>query len=433
MLRSFIVLGVLISLLLAKTPYEEAMEAFNAKDYQKAFHIFDKNKSSYFSNTLYNYHFGLSSYILGEYEVALSAFERILFDDPNHHYAKLQLGRTFFQLKMYEDAKNEFEDLLDDLSFPSQSKPQIKQYLKEVEKSIKNSKIDVTMGVGVHYDSNINQVPASNNIYIPLLGANVESAEAQEDYYHQELLSLKHSAGIFGRGNWTLSNSFFLLNKGYFKEKDEDTLYASYRPEISYKTDQYIGNFALQAIKILKDGDMHSTMFFISPSVDFLIFNSVKTTLEASYSLKRHDQKERQEYDSNTIEGSITFSNIPIKTINTSWKLNYGKESKRYNQRIDVSNAYGGVQLSLFMPLSSQFFTRWTNRYQRKHYVDFNKFFNNKRKDNIFSSTFSLLYQPTPTIMGELSFSYQQNNSNQALYEYDKNSIGLSFYKMLSY
>lgn len=433
MFRSFIALGILVSLLFAKTPYEEAMEAFKAEDYQKAFNIFNKNKSSYYNNTLYNYHFGLSSYILGEYEVALSAFERILFDDPSHHYAKLQLGRTFFKLKMYEDAKNEFQDLLDDLSFPSQVKPQIRGYLKEIERSMKGSKIDVTVGAGVHYDSNIDQVPASDNIYIPLLGANVESADAKEDYYHQELLSLSHEAKVFGRGGWTLTNSFFLLNKGYLKETDENTLYASYRPEISYKEEDYASSFALQAIKTLKDGHMYSTMFFASPSVDFFIFNGIKTSLEATYSLKRHDEKRSKLYDSDSIEGSIAFSNIPIKSISTSWKLGYGQELKKYNERIDVSNQFATAQISLFAPLSSQFFARWTNRYERKNYLDFNKFFNNKRQDNIFSSTFSLLYQPTPSIVGELTFSYQQNNSNQALYEYDKKSVGLSFYKMLSY
>lgn len=433
MIRSFIVWGMLVSLLFAKTPYEEAMEAFKAKDYQNAFNIFDKNKSAYFNNTLYNYHFGLSSYILGEYEVALSAFERILFDDPSHHYAKLQLGRTFFKLKMYEDAKNEFQDLLADISFPSQSKPQIKSYLAEVESSMKGSKIDVTVGVGVHYDSNIDQVPASDRIYIPLLGANVASADAKEDYYHQELLSLNHAARIVGRGGWTLTNGFFLLNKGYLKEADENTLYVSCRPEISYKNDDYVGKFALQGIKTLKDGNMYSTMFFASPSVDFFIFDSVKTTLEASYFLKRHDDKERKVYDSDTFEGSIAFSNIPIKSIDTSWKIGYGKELKKYDERIDVSNQFATAQISLFAPLSSQFFARWTNRYERKNYLDFSRFFKNRRQDDILSSTFSLLYQPTPSIVGELTFSYQQNSSNQALYEYEKNSIGLSFYKTLSY
>lgn len=433
MLKKILLLLLLVSLTFAKTAYENAMEAFKSKKYEQAFQIFDTNKSLYFSNTLYNYHYGMSSYMTGKYKIAMSAFERILFDNPKHHYAKLQLGRTFLKLYMYEDAKNEFEELLNDHTFPSQAKPQVAKYLKQAEKFIKNNTIDVSLVAGIHYDSNINQVPESDKIFIPLLKVEVSPSQVKEDYYHQEFINLKHTASIFGRGSWSLSNSLLLLSKGYFSEKTENSLYASYRPELSYRTDGYVGKFAIQAIKSFKDGDMYSTTYSIAPSIDFLVFDSVKTTLEMSYSLKRHDKEKKQESDSSTLEGSVALSDIMISNINTGWKLTYGQEVKRYDERIDVSNRYGSTQLSLFMPLSSQFFARWTNSYQRKHYLDFNRFFQNKRKDNIFASIFSLLYQPFPSVLGELTFTYQQNKSNQALYEYKKGSVGLSFYKTLSY
>lgn len=433
MLKKILLLFLVSSLMFAKTAYESAMEAFKAKKYEEAFTIFHANKSSYFSNALYNYHYGVSSYLAGEYEIAMGAFERILFENPKHHYAKLQLGRTFLKLYMYEDAKNEFEELLDDHTFPNQTKPQVVKYLKQAEKFIKNNTIDVNLGAGIHYDSNINQVSEADKVFIPLLKVNVSPSDTKKDYYHQEFINLKHTASVFGRGGWLLSNGLLLLSKGYFSEKTENTLYASYRPELSYRTDGYVGKLAIQAIKSFKDGDMYSTTYSVQPSIDFLIFDSVKTTLEMSYSLKYHDKEERRENDSSTIEGSIALSNIAISNINTGWKLAYGQEAKRYDERIDVSNRYGSAQLSLFMPLSSKFFTRWTNSYQRKHYLDFNKFFENRRKDNIFASTISLLYQPFPSVLGELTFAYQQNRSNQALYEYEKGSVGLSFYKTLSY
>lgn len=432
MKKGLLIFSIMVSVLFAKTPYEEAISAFKNKNYKKAFEIFDKNRASYYNNTLYNYYYGLSSYMMGKYELALSAFERILFDNPNHHYAKFQLAKTYLKLYMYEDAKNEFEDLLDDPTFPNEAKPKIKQYLKIAKKYIKNSTINATVGVGVYYDSNINKTPESEKVFIPSFNTYVTSSSTKEDFYHQEFLSLKHSTDIFGRGKWSLSNDVFVLNKGYFKEKDENSLYLGYYPTLSYKTSSYVASIMTQVMKAYKGGHGYQTAYFISPSIDFLIFNDIKTTLKASYSLQRYDDINKKEYDSHTTEGSIAFSNIKIKNIYPSFKFTYGKELKRYNQRTDVSNKYGSAELSVLFPLNSSLFARWTNKYEMKHYIDYNRFFQNRRKDDLITSKIALTYQLSPTFIGELYYAYHHNNSNQSLYDYEKSSAGLAIYKMLS-
>ncbi|CAI6146612.1 MAG: hypothetical protein SPLUMA1_SPLUMAMAG1_00328 [uncultured Sulfurimonas sp.] len=60
------------------------------------------------SDAKLNFYLGGSAYETGHYEMALATFERVEILDSGNLRNKLEMARTFFMLKMYEDSESTF-------------------------------------------------------------------------------------------------------------------------------------------------------------------------------------------------------------------------------------------------------------------------------------------------------------------------------------
>ncbi len=100
------------------TRYEDALQLFHERQYQRAIEEFQQllaadMNHSYADNA--QYWIGESYYALGRYQEAIMAFEKVSqFPKSNKNdWAKFKLGQCYYQLGNKERARQEFQELLD--------------------------------------------------------------------------------------------------------------------------------------------------------------------------------------------------------------------------------------------------------------------------------------------------------------------------------
>ncbi|WP_321777526.1 CDC27 family protein [Sulfurimonas sp.] len=136
--------------------YEKAVKSYKAKDFKSSYAIFSKIYLSKLSDANANYYFGRSAFETGNYEAALAAFERVEMLEPSNLSNKLQMARTYFMLKMYEDSELAFKEVLDNPNIPQNIRTNIELYLSKVTKVQQKSFTYATINLDWLYDSNVN-------------------------------------------------------------------------------------------------------------------------------------------------------------------------------------------------------------------------------------------------------------------------------------
>lgn len=95
--------------------YRQGVEFYNKGDYQNAYYNFGKIKwiSPLYPMAIYKQ--AKSAELAGDYKTAVLKYELFLKKLPNSAFdlkAKLSLGKSYYYLKQYEEAKKTFEDLV---------------------------------------------------------------------------------------------------------------------------------------------------------------------------------------------------------------------------------------------------------------------------------------------------------------------------------
>ena len=130
----------------------------------EALDLLEPHEEEYAGDKEYDYLYGLSLLDTGEPASAVFAFQRVLAIEPNFAGARLELGRSFFDMGQMSRAQREF------VIVQSQSPPQgvievVDKYLAAIEsRSLQNRKgWKGFLQLGIGDDSNVNSATSSQN------------------------------------------------------------------------------------------------------------------------------------------------------------------------------------------------------------------------------------------------------------------------------
>ncbi len=123
---------------------DDAVREYKSKNYNRAFEILDLYKNQNDNSQLYNYYLCKSAYLLKKYESSLEACRRALEINPNNQYAKYGIGLAKMGLKKYEDAKMDFESLLNVPNLNPKIKPYVYKKVHVINQILKTKKVHVT-------------------------------------------------------------------------------------------------------------------------------------------------------------------------------------------------------------------------------------------------------------------------------------------------
>jgi tetratricopeptide (TPR) repeat protein len=98
----------------------------------------------------------------GDYEAAISAYERLLLFNPALSQLKYELGQLYFELESYAVARTYFEASIAAPNTPVNLQDGAKAYIAEIDRRLSPNRYRVYLHSGLRYQSNANAGPGSD-------------------------------------------------------------------------------------------------------------------------------------------------------------------------------------------------------------------------------------------------------------------------------
>ena len=405
--------------------YITASIMFNTEQYQKSYEMFYQLFLKNNHNLNINYFLAKSAFSLKKYDEATAAYERVLILDSTFNQARYDYARILYILKQKENAKKEFNILLEK-DINEETKTKITEFLNVLNKENKQTAGTAQVALGFSRSSNVNNGLISPEYSLP--GLNdiiVEGAKPIADNALYEMVNINLFSYIPNHPI-RIQNSFLAYNKNYQDEKEQDLIALSYKPSITYldTARQQTYSLELTADKILKKTNEDFYALSISPKLynkDFFMYLKYQRILYAK------EENEDKDFEKIQFYGSLNlFSNMNYYT-----NLYENRRINDFRTDIDKYTLANGI--NIFYDISKD--TRINLNYQ----FDFSRFkyenfaFDTKREDKKHLVELSLNHNLENSNIINLSTSYTKNYSNQDAYIYEEKDLKLNYLKAIKW
>ena len=380
--------------------YREALQYYNNAQYVQAIAAAKKSKKSYTNPNLHLL-WGYSAKVLGHYDEAMHAFERVLILDKGNKQAQ----KALFSIYRQTDRLDLIEQNLD----PS------------YHRRSRGLPIKSTVSVVTGYDSNANVSPGSTvlNEYF-----DTNTSEAQlSSYFTRMRAKASYTSDLGGKGRWFTKAVIRAYVQSNFSAHFYDLTTGSLELGIGYNDKKYDLYLPLTYYRVnYLEKDLLEQYRF-SPSVMVPINDDITLDLLLHYSQNRYLLSEDSAKDDHTVG------------IGTGVYYLFGKHfayfGLKYDHRVaEHANAesYIGVDFYSANVATSYYFSSsylGTLNYQFRYgrYDDRVGLSNIRRDDNFHQLDLMLTYMVSKKMELYIAESYSQNLSNYVPSEYKKNSI----------
>ena len=403
--------------------YNQAIKSYNQKDFQTAYNLLSKLYLSNLSDEKLNFYLGRSAYETGHYEVALAAFERVENLDPGNLRNRLEMARTYFMLKMYEDAENTFKEVLENRNIPDNVRRNIELYLAKVKKVQQKSFTYANITLNWLYDSNVNYSANENFDY----GTVSILSDPKSDLAIQVYGDIVNIYDIGEKNGFAIKNRFIAYLKDYRQESDYNLDYIAYNPSLLYKYTRHTFDIGLgiDNLRIAHYTYLQSVYFL--PRYEYAHTPTLRSIVYFKYQRKTFLQNNNLNADHYELAYSLQKILSPRSYVQLG--IDGTTEKKRQGERFDVD--YDEYKLNLayaqqFTPLiGGEFYAEYRNRM----YDDFHPVFLNSREDNIGSAGAIMNLRILETLDLQFRGTYTNANSNQAAYKYRKYTLAFGLNK----
>ncbi|MEP4769651.1 MAG: tetratricopeptide repeat protein [Roseibium sp.] len=104
------------------------------------------------------------SALVGDYEAAISTFERMLVFAPNLPRVQLELGVLYYRLGSFETARYYFQASLEAPNVPPEVEQKVQTYLAAVNARERPTQFEAQLILGARYQSNANAAPGGRSV-----------------------------------------------------------------------------------------------------------------------------------------------------------------------------------------------------------------------------------------------------------------------------
>jgi len=410
-----------------KTEYKEALEEYKQNNFALSYEKLSKLYLSNLSDAKLNFYLGRSAYETGHYEVALGAFERVEMLDSNNLRNRLEMARTYFMLKMYEDSENAFKEVLENPNIPENIRTNIELSLSKVSKVQQKSFTYAKIMLNVLYDSNVNYGSIGDYQYG---GGTTPQIEEVADGGIEAYANLVNIYDIGNKGSFAIKNSFSFYTKDYFNEDAYDLQYFVYAPSLLYQGTNYLIDFNVGADLMRLNDARYLNTYFIAPSLEYRHTTTLKSIFGVKYQSKDFTQEARNDLDANRYELSYSMQKIlsPRSYIQGNVNATFERKVRDGNIYVDFNEykayvVYANQFTSVF---SVDAFAQLRNR----KYADFSSGFGSTREDLGGLTNLNFTAKILPTLRANLRGSFEYVDSNQDRFSYKKYIISFGIVKV---
>ncbi|WP_373071294.1 hypothetical protein [Sulfurimonas sp.] len=411
------------------TLYNQALEYYKNKNFEQSYKIFSKIYLDNLSDGRLNFYFGKSAYETGRYNVALAAFERVDLIDSSNIRNKLEMARTYYMLKMFEDAQAIYEEILTKPELPQNIRTSIEFSLSKVSKAQKRSFTYSRIMLDMVYDSNVNY--GSDEDFM-LFGMLFDRPDERSDVATQVYADVTNIYDIGQKNSFAIKNNLSFFSKNYSIQDSlgndiYDMLYYSYKPSLLYQDTDFLIDVTLGFDMLELDSKKYLTTYYINPKFEYKHMPTLKSLVHMKYQPKKYANSAQKDLDANRMELSYGLQNIlsPRSYIQPSLLLANEKKVRGRNIYVDFD------EYKLNINYANQIASRYTidcfAQARRRDYKDYSTLFSSKRVDKGYMGNLGLSVKVYNTLLLKLKGSYEKVDSNQDRFSYDKytTSIGI--------
>ncbi len=410
--------------------YKEALNLYKQKMYLESYERFNQLFFDNMGNTLVNYYLGRSAYETGQYEFAISAYDRILIAEPLNTRVRLELAQTYLQMELYSQALKEFNLTLEDVKIPSKVKEKVLANINLIKTKQTKHFFNITTLLGVIYDSNINNSPEAGDfdIYNPTLNSNVtlsNSGEKESTIVYQLASIFNHKYKV--DDSFVFDNSLTAMALKYddFKEKDIHYLSLSTKPTFVRK--DYKIDVAFTFDKVYLGHKGYQKNFYISPSYTKILSSKFLLTTGLKFGQVNYDIEDTKSANIVGWQNSLKYATKGYGLF--TFGANIGKEIEQKETRTDVSHYYYEMTIGNTYNFDKDYSLLTSAGYKVSKYKDEDVNFLSKKenKKQDYGLTFQKKIDQSSVV--NLGGTYTKQDSNHESSPYSKHTFKINYLK----
>ena len=407
--------------------YIEALKYYKEKNFEESYRIFSKLYLSKLSDAKLNFYLGRSAYETGHYEIALASFERVEMLDKSNIRNKLEMARTYFMLKMYEESELHFQEVLNYPNIPQNVRTNIELYLSKVKKVQKKSFTYASVDLDLLYDSNVNygSLDSTYNINTGTLPSEPERSDIAWQLYGD----IVNIYDIGEKNGFAIKNRVNGMIKDYKDENNYNVKYITYMPSILYTQNKMLTEVALGIDSLTLGSHEYLRTFSVMPRFEYKHSTTMRSIVYFKYQNKRFRREEEKDLDANHYELAYGLQKILTPRSYLQGNFIALQERKKGGMRIDVDYEEYKASLNYAKQFTSIIGTEFVGEYRRRNYDDFSTLFGSTRKDNAGIIAATLNAKIWDSFRVHLKGMYNRVHSNQERFSYKKYTLSLGINK----
>lgn len=407
--------------------YNVALENFRNKKYKESYSLFNELFLNDMGNILINFYLGRSAYELTEYEMAISAYDRILILNPENTRVRLELAQTYMKMELFTQSIKEFEEVLKDEKTPSLVKKQIESKIRVMKDKQKKHFMDINLMAGIIYDSNINATSTVKafDIYNPIVGSNItinNSAEEKSSTIFQTVSQFNHKYKY--SDNYIITNSVTALLMKYKNHKEKDVHAISLSSTPTYIEGDYKISSTFNFDKVNLGHKSYQNNIYLNPSYTRVVNNSL--LYELGFKLGKINFVKENERDAYVYEIQNSLKHLTKDYGLFNIGVNIGREKEEESSSTNVDHKYYESYISNSYDFPNNYTLTTSLNYKISNYNDNDVFFQSKRKDKKSDISFTLQKTINNDLLFNLGSSYTNRDSNHVTSDYDKYTIKMN-------
>lgn len=406
--------------------YNKALGEFQAKNYQESYRDFSLLFTENMDNLLVNFYLGRSAYELGEYESALSAYERVLLYDPNNTRTRVELAQTYLQMKLFAQARKEFEIALES-DLPLEVRKRVEARIAFLEQKETRHFFDISLFTGLIYDSNVNATTdrGSFEIYNPYLGTNmmIQSDEEADATLIAQLfvpVSYKYKLADIFRIDTSVVAGTMRYND--YKNRDIDLASLQVTPAVYLK--KYKLSLGLMYDLIYLGHEKYQSNYYLRPALSTLLSNNLLYEVAMQVGEINYELQKERSSEFYSLANSLRYASQSAGIFD--FALTLAKEEESYSPRTDVSLFYADLRAANSFDFWSSYMLRTSVLYRYTKYDEEDVNFLTKREDKRLDYSLELQKMFGDNLALSLGGVVSDVASNQKPFEYDKYNIKLN-------
>jgi len=422
---------ILLSLLLLRTvifandEYESAIDSYKQKDFTVSYEKLSKLYLTNLSDANLNFYLGRSAYETGHYEMALAAFERVEMLDEGNLRNRLEMARTYFMLKMYEDSELAFEEVLVNPNMPQNLRRNIELYLAKVKGVQQKSFTYATVNIDWIYDSNVNYGQLHDDI-----GGGFHAKPEVSDSALQVYGDITNIYDIGEKNGFFIKNRFIGLIKDYRDEDTYDLGYIAYSPSLLYIYTKHTTElvFNIDGLSIGKKDYLRT--YSVKPRYEYAHTSTLRSMVHFKFLEKDFQQTSEYNLDARHYELGYSLQKILSPRSYAQLGLIGLAERKEHGTRTDVDYDEYRLNINYANQFTSIVGLEAFGEYRRRNYKEYAQVvYNSKRINDGATAALNLNFKILQTLRFHLKGMYTIVESNQDQFSYHKHTITLGINK----